>query len=184
MVLVRRALPPLVSVVMTATLILLAGMAHAAQTRYLQVNGDAQLGDNGKITIETFNKPDIVGSKSGRGGGSLNVLTSVSCTITGPSNCVQTATKLRDSLDVQLPPTFIATLVGGGSSVQLDYTDPGTFSFTMLMDNIPRQQVGEVAAGAIPTLTEWGMLFLASLLLASGVWYLRRRSAGSSWGNA
>ncbi len=83
-----------------------------------------------------------------------------------------------------MSPNFTATIVGGGSSVQLDYTDPGSFSFTTLTDNIPRQSVMEVAAGAIPTLTEWGMLFLASLLLASGVWYLRRRSAGSSWGNA
>jgi hypothetical protein len=159
-------------------------MAHAANTRFVQVNGDALLGDNGKITIETFNKPDIVGSKSGGPGGSLNVLTMVSCTITGPSNCVQTATKLRDSLDVQLPPTFIATLVGGGSSVQVDYTGGGSFSFTTLTDNIPRQSVQEVPAGAIPTLTEWGLIFLASLLLGSGAWYLRRRTAGNSWGSA
>ena len=33
-----------------------------------ELDGDAQLGDNGKITIETFNKPDFPTSK-GTGGG-------------------------------------------------------------------------------------------------------------------
>ncbi|MDZ4804819.1 MAG: IPTL-CTERM sorting domain-containing protein [Candidatus Eisenbacteria bacterium] len=184
MALVRRAISPLAAVVLTASLLLLAGIAQAANTRYLQVNGDALLGDNGKITIETFNKPDITGSRSGRGGGTLNVLMPVSCTITGPSNCIQTATKLRDSLDVQLSPSFVATLVGGGSSVQIDYTGGGAFNFTMLSDNIPRQSVMEVDAGAIPTLSEWGLIFLSLLLLCSGAWYLRRRTAAGPWGTA
>lgn len=182
MALPRRLFFPLVAVTLTAS-ILLAGIAQAANSRFVQVNGDALLGDDGKITIETFNKPDMTGPRSGGNGGSLNVLTPVSCTITGPSNCVQTAAKLRDSLDVQLPPTFIATLVGGGSSVQIDYTDPGAFNFTMLSDDIPRQSVMEVDAGAIPTLSEWGVIILSLLLLVSGAWYLRRRRLAGSWGS-
>jgi hypothetical protein len=177
MALARRALPPLIALVLAGTLLATADIATAANSRYLQVNGDALLGDNGKITIETFNKPDFPTAKGSGGGPTVNVVGMVSCTITGPSDCVQTATKLRDSIDVQLPANFTATLVGGGSSVQVDYTGVGSFSFTSVTDNIPRQSVQEVPAGAIPTLTEWGLIALSLLVLASGAWYLRRRAA-------
>ena len=87
MALARRASLSLTAALAAATLLAAAGNALAANTRYLQVNGDAQLGDNGKITIETFNKPDFPGPLSS-GRDHQNVVGMVSCTITGPSKCV------------------------------------------------------------------------------------------------
>lgn len=179
MALARRACPPLMAVVAAALLTLTSAAADAAATRYLRVTGDATGGGVATITIESFNKPDITGPRSGGGGPTPAATSVVTCTIAGPIGKTSVAAALVDSLNAQLSGDYTASIHGSFPYVvQLDYAPVGSFEFTSIVETIPGSTIVEVDAGGIPTLAEWGLIALIGLLVTMGVVALRRRTGG------
>jgi hypothetical protein len=176
----RRAAPSLVAVLTLGFLALVGAVAEAGNTRYLQVTGTASGNGVATITIETFNKPDFTGPRSGGGGGpSPHANYVVTLTVANGDGKLDVASMLADSLNAQLPGDFNAFVHGTFANVvQVDYTPVGSFDFTSITENIPGIWIYEVEAGSIPTLAEWGVISLTLLLVAMGVVMIRRRRGG------
>jgi hypothetical protein len=180
MALTERARPSLVAVLTLGLLALTGAVAEAGNTRYVQVTGTATASGTATISIETFNKPDFTGPRSGGGGGaSPNANYVVTLTINDGTGKLDVASMLADSLNAQLPADFNAFVHGSFANVvQVDYTPVGSFEFTSIVENIPGIWIYEVESGAIPTLAEWGVISLTLLLVAMGVVMIRRRTGG------
>lgn len=166
----KKLFPP---VLLSLAICLCAPAAHAANTRYAQANGTA-LG-NGVVIIETFSKPILP-----RGSSLLSPAACTPCmaqaTIPAGFTCDQTAAMLADSLTAQLPVDYTVSVHGSYPAVVvINYTGVGTFTMN-ISDTIPGQSVQEVPAGAIPTLSEWGVILLGLILVGLALVMIRRRS--------
>jgi hypothetical protein len=66
--------------------------------------------------------------------------------------------------------------IPAGENNSFHYTGPDTTVAICVTETMMRMdEVCEDLITAVPTLTQWGMIIFALLILASGIWMLRRR---------
>jgi hypothetical protein len=155
--------------------VLLSGLCPPgarADTRYIQTSGTAT-GDGKKtITIETVSL--ATGSAPIRRAMSLYA---VDVTISNGSSASATTIKIRDSLDVALPPEFIVSILPS-NVVGIDRT-LGAFTMS-LSGNVPGQTIQEISSPphtfGMPMIGGgWGPMLLGLCLLTAGATYVGRR---------
>ena len=166
-------IPPLAGskiLVLGFTLVALLGgsAAHAASTRYIGVKGTSTGPGTATIDIESFGSEPSDVSR-------LLPSYSAHLTIGAGSTQSQTAFKLRDTLDAVLPADYVVVLATPTVVRLTRTTTPGAFVITSIVENIPNQTIEE--RGGLPALDARGWAALATLMLVSGAWVVRRRLA-------